>query len=158
MARCSDKPAYWNTERKSQCRTYIFSQYMMTFIYNSVFLPDFTGCLQVRFAFNNTLMACLVVESSIALGKRCLISLNSQSLSFLSRKKQNVNTLFFIRSNHFLDSLGDLSSRFASWSKYLKHLFLDEDFTVNRRLNFALMFSPYCCCVYFSSFILFDNC
>ena len=40
-------PDYWNTDRNSQYRTYVFSQFMMTFIDDFVLLPDFRGSLQV---------------------------------------------------------------------------------------------------------------
>ena len=133
---------------------------MMTFIYNSVLLPDFRGSLQVRLAFNTTFGAssCRVVDSY----KSCLheTSLYAQSFRFLSRKNRTI--IHFssseLRSNQFLDSLGGISSHFVSVSECFKHLFLGEDFyTMRRRLNFALIFCPYCCRVYFWSFILFDN-
>ena len=65
--------------------TYIFSQFMLTFIYNSMLLPDFTESLQVRFASNTTFGAfsCRVINSS----KHCLISLNAQSLRFLEKNR-----------------------------------------------------------------------
>ena len=44
------------------------------------------------------------------------------------------------------------------WSKCFKHLLLGDDFsTISRWLNFALIVCPYWCCVYFWSFILFNN-
>ena len=76
---------YWNTERKFECRTYIFSPFMMAFIYSSVLLTDFHGILQVRFVFITTFRAfsCRVVDSY----ESCLheTSLNVQPFRFLSR-------------------------------------------------------------------------
>ena len=96
MAGCSNNPDYRYTELKSQSWTYIFSPFMMTFIYNSESVPDFCGSLQVRFAFKTPFgtISYRAVDSC----KNCLHEPSSVTQSFYLLSGKNRPLIHFSSS------------------------------------------------------------